>query len=463
MPENLNDWIGLIVNNTTGYLLPFLIVISVLVFIHELGHYLVARMNGVRVEDFSIGFGKEIWGRNDKHGTRWSIRLIPLGGYVKMFGDTDPASAQHTEQVKDAAGETRAMTAAERKEAFYAKSVGQRAAIVFAGPAINFLFAILVLTGLFMTAGRPVNPPIAAAIVAESAADQGGLQPGDRILSIDGNAMNRFSDIQRQVTISLDRPVPVTVERGGETVSLDAMAPRLDVVTDRFGFSHNRGILGIVSPGSGLPIKNITAINGQPVDPAAPEKTRALLTAQMDQVVTVTMAPQGAEGQPQVLKIKPAATDNPDFATAEALFFSGRNNLEKQVYGPWGAFKEALNETWIVTTGTLEAIGQMITGARGTNELGGLIRIGAIAGDAAQTGMIALISFAAMLSINLGLINLFPVPMLDGGHLTFYAIEAVKGSPVSEKVQNVAFRFGLVLLIGLMLFANLNDVFQLVH
>jgi len=460
MFDTIHDWVQWLGNNAALYLLPFLLVISVLVFVHEWGHYIIARACGVKVETFSIGFGKKICGWTDKSGTHWQVALIPLGGYVKMFGDTDPASATFTESVKE--GETtRAMNEGERSQAFFAKPVWKRAAIVFAGPAINFIFAIIILTGMYTTIGRVVTPPVAGAIIVGSAAEKAGFQPLDRILSIDGKPVHRFADIQRTVAVSLAAPLSIDVERDGKVVTIPDVSPRVDIVSDRFGFKHARGLLGIIGPGLGVSVDGIEAVDGKKGD------VGALLTRRMDRQVVLSMkAQQGAPAQDIMVKL--SRDLNGDFLKGaankdgiKAIQLAPRLENEPAPLSLFASFRESLADVWFVSTGTLQSLGQMIIGTRSVQELGGIIRIGAVAGDAAQQGFLALLTLAAMLSVNLGLINLMPIPMLDGGHLLFYAIEAVKGRPIPEKVQEAALRFGFFLLIGLMLFANLNDVFQL--
>lgn len=455
MPDNLQDLLSAFGGNVASYFIPFLLVISVLVFVHEWGHYIVARMCGVKVETFSIGFGRKIWSYTDKAGTEWRFAMIPLGGYVKMFGDTDPTSAKFTESVAE--GEAlRKMTEHERKQSFYGKNVWQRMAIVAAGPAINFIFAIIVLTGLFMTVGRPVTPPLAAAIVENGSAYSAGIEPMDRIISINGAEVRRFSDIQRTVAVSLDEPLKIVVERAGEHIEIDNIVPRLETLTDRFGFKHSRGLLGVISSGNALAIEGIQAVNGQEGDIAA------MLRERMGAVVTLTMAPVG-DNAPQglIVRLQPELNGELLAGNGQGLLLAPLAQNNVVIYGVVGAFTESLRETWFVTQGTLRALGQMIIGTRSAQELGGLIRIGAVTGDAAAAGFAALLTLAALLSINLGLINLFPIPMLDGGHLLFYTIEAIKGRPVPERVQDLALRFGFYVLIGLMLFANLNDILQL--
>lgn len=459
MLDTIHDWMNWLGGNTALYLLPFLLVISVLVFVHEWGHYIVARMCGVKVETFSIGFGKKILGWTDGAGTHWQVALIPLGGYVKMFGDTDPASGGHTETVEGEGGEARPMTDAERGQAFFAKPVWKRAAIVFAGPGINFLFAIVLLTGLFATVGRPVTPPVAAAIISGSPAQVAGILPQDRIVAIDGKQMRRFEDIQRFVAISLEKPLSVEVERDGKRLIIGNVQPKVELASDRFGFRHSRALMGIISPSLGVTVDGVAAVDGQGGNIAQ------LIRAAAGRNTTLRM--KGFDGgADKDLLVRVPVDLNADFLSGtkgDALPIRLAPRLENVVMemGVVGAFTESLREVWFVSAGTLQSLGQMIMGTRSAQELGGIIRIGAVAGDAAQQGVLALITLAALLSVNLGLINLMPIPMLDGGHLLFYGIEAVKGKPIPDRIQDAALRFGFVVLIALMVFANLNDVIQL--
>ncbi|MEM6810958.1 MAG: RIP metalloprotease RseP [Pseudomonadota bacterium] len=456
------DLIQLIASNALLYGGTFLLVLSVLVFVHEWGHYIVARLCGVKVEIFSIGFGKEIFGVNDKHGTRWKFSLIPLGGYVKMFGDTDPASAGQTDKVKDKdSEELREFTEEEKKVTFYNKPVLQRSLIVFAGPAINFLFAIILLFGLYTFYGQPVTPPAASAVIEGTAAERAGFEPHDYVLKINGLSVKRFEDIRREVMVALDTPLEFEVQRGDDVVTLTA-TPDKEEMTDRFGFKHSRGMLGIIGPANGIAIDNIISVDGRDVE--SPEQKREALLNAIGSPFKI-----GLDRGEQVdfLTVNPIKefneglldSESPDFNVLIVSEDFGDDVLQM---GVLHAAKSSVSETWNITFSTLKAIGQIFTGTRSATELGGIIRIGAIAGDMAQAGLIALITFTALLSINLGLINLFPIPMLDGGHLVFYAVEAIKGKPVPESVQEYAFRFGFAVLIALMLFANINDVVQLI-
>lgn len=359
-----------------GFGLPFLVILTVLVFVHELGHYLVARLNNVRVEVFSVGFGPELFGWTDRHQTRWKFSLIPLGGYVKMFGDANAASMP---------GEDGAdMTPEERAVAFPYKRVGQRAWVVVAGPLANFLFAIVLLAGLFAFVGQPYTPAVVGEVVPDSAAAQAGFQPDDEIIVIDGTAIDRFEQVQRIVMLRPEQPMDVTVLRNGAEVQL-AVTPERVVTEDGFGNQQEIGRLGIQRQG-------------------------------MDYVQR----------------------------------------------GPVEAVWQAARETVSLSVGTLVAVGQMISGTRSTDELGGPLRIGEMSSQVAETGVVSTIWFMAVLSINLGLINLFPIPMLDGGHLVFYAIEAVRRKPLGQRAQEYGFRIGLALVLTLMVYVTWNDIVRIV-
>ncbi len=450
----------------------FLLVLSILVFVHEWGHYIVARLCGVRVETFSIGFGKELLGFYDKRGTRWKFSLVPLGGYVKLFGDVDPASAGHSEIVEDEAGvePPRPMTPEERNAAFFAQALWKRAAIVFAGPAINYIFAVILMAALFAMNGQPVTPPSVAAIVAGSSAEKNGFLPHDKILSIEGNPVITFEDIRREIMIALNLKKHFVVERDGQRLDIYA-APDLEVQEDRFGFKHSIGVLGLISPRHAVEISSIATINGLVY--ADSKAVRQALLLNMGKALRLTFhktpeqmakeAEKPEEKGPEVLIAAPLELFNQSLKDPEntVLYLADVEANAFVNYNPLEAVQVALRQAWVVTRGTLDALGQMVMGTRSASELGGMIRIGALAGDMAKQGVAALVMFTALLSINLGLINLFPIPMLDGGHLMFYAFEAILRRPVPEQVQEYAFRIGLAFLIGVMVFANLSDVVQL--
>ncbi len=454
--------IQMLVQTAQGVLIyggPFLVVLGVLVFVHEWGHYIVARMCGVRVVTFSIGFGKEIYGFNDKAGTRWKISLIPLGGYVQLYGDTDPASAGHSDAVEDDDGKQREMTDEEREVAFFNKPIWKRAAVVFAGPAINYIFAILLLAGLYTTQGQPVSPPTAAGIVGGSSADDYGFMPHDYVLSIDGKSIEDFGDIRREMMVALDQEKDFRIRRDGEIINILAKPTRVPR-EDRFGFKSTVGVLGLLPAGQGLYIRDIISIDG--VEYTEPSDVIAEINRRMDTTYRVTFK-QGEKSAEFI--ISPTITMNEKIMENgfdDAVLYL--SELPPKKFAPhtlMTATQAAIKESYNITVSSLEAIWQMVVGVRSTTELGGIIRIGAIAGDMAQQGIVPIILLTALLSINLGFINLLPIPMLDGGHLVFYGVESVIGRPVSEQVQEYAFRAGFVFLIGIMAFANINDLYQL--
>jgi regulator of sigma E protease len=358
----------------TGWIIPFLFVLSIVVFFHELGHFLVARWCGVKVVTFSIGFGPELIGFNDRHDTRWKISAIPLGGYVKFFGDENAASVPDPAAIA-------AMTPAEQQQSFIHKSVLQRVAIVAAGPLANFFAAVFTLFGKQITSARvdTVQP--------DSAAAAAGFQAGDLVLAIDGRAIDSFIDMQRIVASSAGRSLEMTVDRGGVRVNLKAV-PALREVKDTFGNVQRIGVLGISrSP--------------------APGDVRT------ERVAPVTAVRMGVE------------------------------------------------ETWFVIERTMSYLGGVIVGRESADQLGGPIRIAQVSGQVASVGLAALIHLAAVLSVSIGLLNLFPIPLLDGGHLLFYAIEAVRGQPLSERAQELGFRIGLAIVLMLMTYATFNDILRL--
>lgn len=363
-----------LLNNLFLYIVPFLCLLTILVFVHEMGHFLVARWNGVRVEAFSIGFGRELFGWNDRHGTRWKFSAIPLGGYVKMFGDADPTSF---------AAATIPMTETEKSESFHFKRLSQRAAVVAAGPIANFLFAILLLAGLFVIAGQPYTVPLVEAVVPDTPAAAAGILPGDRVVRIDGTDIARFEEMQRYIKLRPAQAMEMVVERDGTRVPLKVTSGSR-AIQDRFGNEQREGFLGVQS----------TKVAVLHRDPAT-------------------------------------------------------------------AVWQAMRETWNVSAGTLHALGQMVAGTRDSNEIGGVLRIAEMSGQMARDGWINMVWFAALLSINLGLINLMPIPVLDGGHLLFYAAEALRGRPLSKRVQEYGSMAGLAAVLALMVFATWNDLVYL--
>ena len=344
-----------------GYLIPFLIVLTVVVFIHELGHFLVGRWCGVGVNAFSIGFGPELVGFTDRHGTRWKLSAIPLGGYVKFAGDVNGAS------VPDAASLAR-MSPAERAVSFHHKTVLQRALVVAAGPIANFLLAIAIFAGITYVNGRQILAPRVDVVQAGSAAERAGFKPGDLVLSINGRSISSFTDMQRIVSASADDELSIAIDRDGREMTLTAV---------------------------------------------------------------------------------------PDLKETETPF-------GKQRIGLLESIRLGVMETWYVVERTFTYIGRLVVGRESADQLSGPIRIAQVSGQVATLGGTAgLVSLVAVLSVSIGLINLFPIPLLDGGHLLFYGIEALRGRPLSDRAQEIGFRIGLAIVVMLMLFATWNDIVHL--
>lgn len=481
---NFYELIQMVGQNTLIYGGSLVAVLSILVFVHEWGHYVVARMCGVRVEKFSIGFGKELYGFTDKAGTRWKISMIPLGGFVQLFGDTDPASAGHSDKVKDGE-EAREMTEDERKVAFFAKKVWQRALVVVAGPAINYIFAIALLTGLYISYGQPVSPPTAAAVMTGSNAEKYGFKPHDFILTIGGKTIKDFSDIRREMMVALDEERTFVLEREGKTIEI-AARPQKIVMTDKFGFSSSIGVLGLIGAEKGILIKSITSIDGvkyedkQQVIDELKKRMGTTFVIGLDNKINTegdknNEASETTSATDQIndttvidsIIVAPLAEKNtelgqPKEGIEDFLYLANVPPEQFISHTPMTAAQSAINESYVMTVSSLEALWQMVVGTRSATELGGIVRIGAITGDTATKGIVPLILLTALLSISLGFINLLPIPMLDGGHLLFYGIEALIGKAVPEYIQEYAFRAGFVFLVGVMAFANLNDIYQLI-
>jgi regulator of sigma E protease len=363
-------------------LLSFLVVLTVVVFVHEFGHFWVGRRCGVGVKAFSLGFGPELFGWNDRHGTRWRLSAIPLGGYVKFVGDANAASSPDTASLAHMPREERALS-------FPHKSVAKRAAIVAAGPVANFLLAVAIFSAFNYINGRQVLEPRVELVQAGSAAERAGLKPQDLIVSIDGRAIDSFADLQRLISASAGETLTIVVERGGRTETLQAV-PDLKEQSTPFG-KQRIGLLGL------------------------------------------------------------QASRNPD-------------DVKRVFYSPWGALKSGTFETWYVIDRTFDYIGKLVTGRESADQLSGPIRIAQVSGQVATLGGIGgLVTLTAVLSVSIGLINLFPIPLLDGGHLLFYGVEAARGRPLSDRAQEIGFRIGLAVVVMLMLFSTWNDIFQLVE
>jgi regulator of sigma E protease len=360
-----------------GYVVPFLFVLTLVVFVHEFGHFIVGRWCGVDVKTFSIGFGRELFGFNDRHGTRWRVALIPLGGYVKFSGDADVSSTPDQEAVGR-------MTAQERERSFPAQSIGERAAIVAAGPIANFILAIAIFAGLAFVFGKQVLTPRVDSLVAGGAAEQAGLKPGDLVVAIDGHEIHSFADMQRIVSMRPGETIELTVTRAGGEVTVP-VTPALSEVNSPIG-KQRIGVIGVK-----------------------------------------------ASSRPE------------DWTT--------------QHFGVLDSIREGAVQSWSIVAQTYDYISRLVQGRASADQLSGPIRIAQVSGAvASNAGLLGLINLAAVLSVSIGLMNLFPVPMLDGGHLMFYLYEAVRGRPLSPRAQEIGFRVGLALVLMLMLFVTWNDL-----
>lgn len=358
------------------HLASFVIVLTVIVFVHEFGHYAVARLCGVKITTFSIGFGKELCGFNDRSGTRWSIAALPLGGYVKMHGDSSAASTADQEKLD-------AMPEEEKRVSFHFKPLWQKALIVAAGPFSNFILTIVVLTYFVMTSGLPSAEPIVGEIMKDTAAEAAGLQPGDRILSVGGRRVRVFNDIPYFISANLGTPVEVVIERDGAQSAL-MITPRTIEEEDALGNKVSRPLIGIRS-----------------------------------------------------------------------------KDIKYEEVGPLHAIGEATYRTYLICQTTLHVLGQMVTGERSAKDLKGPVGIAKLSGQATDKGISTTLWLIAMLSANLGLVNLLPIPMLDGGHLAYYAAHAARGRPLAVKVQEYGFRLGFAVIATLMVFTIFNDLRQL--
>lgn len=361
----------------TGTVLPFLFVLTIVVFFHELGHFLVARWNGVKVTTFAVGFGPELLGFNDRHNTRWKLCAIPLGGYVKFFGDDDPSSKPDFDRLQQ-------MSDVEREGAFEHKAVWRRALIVVAGPVANFLLAIVIYSGLFMIHDDVKIAPVIGTVFSNSSAEASGFMVDDRILSIDGQKIETFSQISNATNMGAGAEMKFVLLRDGKEIKISAI-PRITERVDQFGNKFKVQLIGFSSK-------------------------------------------------------------------------AGAENITVTTLGPVDAFVKAVSRTWLVTKRTLYFIADLVRGRQDASELRGPLGIGQVTSQVATLGIAQLLSLAGVISISIGLMNLFPIPMLDGGHLVFYAIEAVRGRALSPKTMDMAFKFGMLCVLSLMIFATTNDI-----
>lgn len=372
-----------VIENILYYVVPFIILLGILVFVHELGHFLVARMLGVKVDEFSLGFGKELWGKFDSKGTRWKICAIPLGGYCKFFGDEDAASVSESDKLNS-------LSEDEKKHVFQLMPPSLRVLIAFAGPAANYVFAILVFAAIFFSFGKMTYPPVVGDVVVDGAAYKAGVLKGDRILEINGHEIKDFNDIRYEVDLAVDGNVNVKLLRNGEEKTLSFDLINMTDTDTLDGQALERPMLGIKS------VSNI--------------------------------------------------------------------ELSHESLSLFEALRDATIETWDITVATLRGVGQMISGKRSGDDVGGIIRIAEMSGDITkQNGILDFIVFMALLSINLGLINLFPIPLLDGGHIVICLVEMVTRREMGTRLKDLLFKTGFALIMALMIFATWNDIARLIN
>ena len=362
-----------------SYVAPFLLVLGIVVFFHELGHFLVGRWCGVKADVFSLGFGPELYGRVDRHGTRWRLALVPLGGYVKFHGDANAASAG-----VDAEG----LSEEERRVSFFTQPVWKRVLIVAAGPVANFILAVVIFAGVAFFVGHGALAPRVESLRPGEVAETAGFKPGDLVRSIDGKAVESWGEVQRIIQVSAEKTLTFVVERDSAQVTLTA-TPKLREINTPLG-KNRIGLIGL----------------------------------------------------------------------------NGSNKAEDWKiirFGPLESLEQGMRETWYIGERTLSFLAGLVVGKESFDQVTGPIGTGYLAGKVATFGFTALMNLAAVLSVSIGLINLLPIPLLDGGHLVFYLIETLKGRPLSERTQEVGFRLGLVFVVTLMLFTTFNDVLNLVR
>lgn len=363
--------------NILYYVVPFIFLLGVLVFVHEFGHYIVAKLCGVKVAEFSIGFGRQLWGKKDSSGTLWKISAVPLGGYCKFLGDADGASV---------GTEAETLSEEDKKYAFAFQNPFKKLAIVVGGPGFNYLFAVLVFTSIFFAFGKMDFPPVIGEVIKGSAAEKAGILPKDKILTVDGRKVKTFQEFRQEIDMNTTGSVALELMRGDKKIDLTV---KLELIPLEVEIKQNQ-----------KPMLGVTSVS------------------------TV------------------------EFNPVKLSFFE--------------AVKEACAETWDIMMVTLRGVGQMITGRRGADEIGGIVRIAEMSGDISKSSSwIDFCVFMALLSINLGLINLFPIPLLDGGHVVIYLVEIVMQREINEKAKDYIFRFGFCLLVALMVFATYNDFARL--
>ncbi|GMG83658.1 RIP metalloprotease RseP [Paralimibaculum aggregatum] len=433
--------------NTLTYLPPFIAVLAVVVFVHEYGHYIVGRWCGIHAEVFSIGMGKPLLRWTDRRGTRWQIAALPIGGFVKFVGDMDPASAGRRDD-----GE---LTEEQRAVAFHNAAVWRRALTVAAGPVANFILSILVFAALAMVAGRASEEPVIGQLTEHAPADV-GFVAGDRVLTLDGQEITTYAEILKILHKTDGAPVPATVDRGGDVIDITvrySLPPVIDSISP--GMPASRA--GV------LPGDVITAINGEAVHSFFGLQ---MATRDLPPETEITLGIDRA-GEPLELSLIPVMRERGDPETGVNMMqptigvrSTSRGGLVPVAVwrGPLDALEHGVDRTWNIITGTLTFFGDMIFANADLSNIGGPIRIAEMSGEQAEQGAFNFVGFIAVLSTAIGLLNLMPIPILDGGHLMFYGIEALRGRPVGGSAMQVGTMIGLCLVLSLMVFATYNDI-----
>jgi regulator of sigma E protease len=451
-----------IVSLFTTYLPYFVLVLTLLVFVHEFGHYWVARRFGIHAEVFSIGFGPELFGWTDRSGTRWKVSAIPLGGYVKFLGDADETSGTPSSEP---------LSTEQRRRAFFSQPLYARAAVVLGGPAANLIFAFLLLTAVFLFAGEPYSPATVA-VQADGPAARAGLQTGDEIVRLNDKRIDRYEDIQNAQFLNLAQPMPVEYRRGNQLLHGE-IAPQFCERTDRFNNTLRYGELGMDqlirpvvggftpnSPSEAAGLKAgdlLLEIDGKPVEYFS--RIPELIGDRAGQPLQVKYERDGRLHETTVV---PIADKTLDCAGKEQVI--GRMRIrpasvtEFRSHGVIGAMGAGVRAVWEMTSMFYTSMAQILTATRPVDELGGPIRIAKAAGEASYAGWIGILNLVIALSVVLGVFNLLPVPMLDGGHLAMYLYEALVGRPLSLRAQELGMKVGFALVIGMALIATFNDI-----
>jgi len=447
------------------FILPFLFVLTIVVFFHELGHFSVARFFGVRVETFSIGFGRQIFGWTDSKGTVWKIGWLPLGGYVKFFGDESAASTPDQDKLNST------MTLTEREECFHFKPLYQRAAVVAAGPIANFILAIAIFTVMFWLFGREITEPRVGHVEMGSVSEQAGLQPGDLVLSVDGDKIISFRELQTRIMIGAGEALRLEVERGSEIVNIE-LTPVEKTVEDGFG-ERKEGSAGIAPYSRPLVVGVVDGMAASEAGVEAGDQIISLDDKEIESFVELlSIIKVSAEKKLEIvvlrddrkvtLFITPRLKETDDPSDRQGIIGvrlgSDPDQTRHVRYNPISAVALGVEQTWSYVDLTLSYIGGVVSGVKDASQISGPIGIANTSHEVSKIGFSQLIYLTAVLSISIGLINLFPIPMLDGGHLLYYGYEAVRGKPLGERTQEYGFRIGLTLVIMLMVFATWNDL-----